>query len=107
MHPPQGAKLLAWCKDREDLRQFFVRATHAPTRQPGDFREDRMVLLEGLFDKESGWGCRFRCLWGRETGHHQPRGLTTRDGASGSRTCAQNPPTPIMIGMQFLGMRPV
>src|SRR3990167_1081395 len=54
VHPPQGVKLLAWCAEREDFRQFFVRAMQGPTPRPGNFSDDRMALLEGLLDKESG-----------------------------------------------------
>lgn len=54
VHPPQGVKLLAWCEEREGFRQFFVRAMVALTFQPGDFRADRMALLQGLLDKEAG-----------------------------------------------------
>lgn len=54
VHPPQGVKLLAWCEEREDFRQFFVRAMQDLTPRPGDFSEDRLALLEGLLDKESG-----------------------------------------------------
>ena len=51
MHPPQGVKLLAWCAERQDFRQFFVRSMQDPTPQAGDFSGDRMALLEGLLDK--------------------------------------------------------
>jgi hypothetical protein len=44
VHPPQGVKLLAWCAERQDFRQFFVRAMENPTPQPGDFSENRMWL---------------------------------------------------------------
>ena len=54
VHPPQGVKLLAWCAEREDFRQFFVRAMENPSTQPGDFSENRMGLLEGLLAKYSG-----------------------------------------------------
>ena len=54
VHPPQGVKLLAWCAEREDFRQFFVRSMRGPKPQPGDFSGDRMALLEGLLDKYSG-----------------------------------------------------
>lgn len=54
VHPPQGVKLLAWCEEREDFRQFFVRAMQDLTPRPGDFSEDRLALLEGLLDKETG-----------------------------------------------------
>lgn len=56
VHPPQGVKLLAWCEIREDFRQFFVRAITGLTLRGGDFRKDRLALLEGLLDKESGRG---------------------------------------------------
>ena len=52
VHPPQGVKLLAWCEKAEDFRQFFVRALRDPSPQPGDFRQDRMALLQGLAEKE-------------------------------------------------------
>lgn len=54
VHPPQGVKLLAWCAEREDFRQLFVRAMQGPTPRPGNFSDDRMALLESLLDKESG-----------------------------------------------------
>ncbi|MFD1881315.1 WYL domain-containing protein [Paracoccus pacificus] len=54
VHPPQGVKLLAWCEERAGFRQFFVRAMTALTPQPGDFGADRMALLQGLLDKETG-----------------------------------------------------
>ena len=54
VHPPQGVKLLAWCAERQDFRQFFVRSMEAPTAQAGDFSENRMALLEGLLAKYSG-----------------------------------------------------
>jgi predicted DNA-binding transcriptional regulator YafY len=53
VHPPQGVKLLAWCTERQDFRQFFVRAIQGPAPQHGDFSHDRMTLLEGLLDKYS------------------------------------------------------
>jgi predicted DNA-binding transcriptional regulator YafY len=53
VHPPQGVKLLAWCQERGDFRQFFVRAMTGLVSQPGDFSADRLALLEGLLDKES------------------------------------------------------
>ena len=53
VHPPQGVKLLAWCAERQDFRQFFVRSMQGPTPQAGDFSGDRMALLEGLLDKYS------------------------------------------------------
>ena len=54
VHPPQGVKLLAWCAERQDFRQFFVRSMQDPTPQTGDFSGDRMALLEGLLDKYTG-----------------------------------------------------
>ncbi len=54
VHPPQGVKLLAWCAEREDYRQFFVRAIHDIAPQQGDFSGDRMALLEGLLEKYTG-----------------------------------------------------
>ncbi len=54
VHPPQGVKLLAWCAERQDFRQFFVRSMKGPTPQLGDFSGDRMALLEGLLDKYTG-----------------------------------------------------
>jgi len=54
VHPPQGVKLLAWCAERQDFRQFFVRSMQDPTPQPGDFSGDRMALLQGLLDKYTG-----------------------------------------------------
>ena len=53
VHPPQGVKLLAWCEERKDFRQFFVRAMHVLTLGEGDFSEDRLALLHGLFEKEA------------------------------------------------------
>ena len=53
VHPPQGVKLLAWCQERQDFRQFFVRAMREVTALPGDFGPDRLALLKGLLDKES------------------------------------------------------
>lgn len=52
VHPPQGVKLLAWCLEREDYRQFFVRAMAQVTPLAGDFGDERMALLEGLVEKE-------------------------------------------------------
>lgn len=54
VHPSQGVKLLAWCEEREDFRQFFVRAMRGLTPRAGSFREDRLALLEGLLEKEAG-----------------------------------------------------
>ena len=54
VHPPQGVKLLVWCAERESFRQFFMRAMQRSTPRPGNFSDDRMALLEGLLDKESG-----------------------------------------------------
>ena len=54
VHPPQGVKLLAWCAEREDFRQFFVRSIQGPTPRPGDFSRNRLALLEGLLDKYTG-----------------------------------------------------
>ena len=56
VHPPQGVKLLAWCQERQDFRQFFVRAMQGVTAQPGDFGQGRLALLEGLLEKESWRG---------------------------------------------------
>lgn len=53
VHPPQGVKLLAWCEEREDFRQFFVRAIRGLTPRSGNFGEDRLALLEGLLEKEA------------------------------------------------------
>lgn len=52
VHPPQGVKLLAWCEERMDFRQFFVRAMRGLALREGDFSGDRLVLLQGLLDKE-------------------------------------------------------
>lgn len=52
VHPPQGVKLLAWCQEASGYRQFFVRAMRDLTRQPGDFTQERLTLLQGLLDKE-------------------------------------------------------
>lgn len=54
VHPPQGVKLLAWCEERKDFRQFFVRAMEGLTLGVGDFSRDRLALLQGLLDKEAG-----------------------------------------------------
>ncbi len=54
VHPPQGVKLLAWCEEREDFRQFFVRAIRGLAPRAGNFSEDRLALLEGLLEKEAG-----------------------------------------------------
>ena len=54
VHPLQGVKLLAWCAERQDFRQFFVRSMEGPTPQRGDFSGDRISLLEGLLDKYTG-----------------------------------------------------
>jgi len=54
VHPPQGVKLLAWCEERGDFRQFFVRAMRGLTPRAGDFSADRLALLEGLLEKEAG-----------------------------------------------------
>ena len=54
VHPPQGVKLLAWCEERKDFRQFFVRAIKGLTLGVGDFSGDRLGLLQGLLDKEVG-----------------------------------------------------
>ena len=53
VHPPQGVKLLAWCEERKDFRQFFVRAINGLTLGVGDFSGDRLALLQGLLDKEA------------------------------------------------------
>ncbi|MDO5611970.1 MAG: WYL domain-containing protein [Paracoccus sp. (in: a-proteobacteria)] len=52
VHPPQGVKLLAWCSEAGDYRQFFVRAMQGLTILPGNFSDDRMELLQGLVHKE-------------------------------------------------------
>ncbi|MDO5621016.1 MAG: WYL domain-containing protein [Paracoccus sp. (in: a-proteobacteria)] len=52
VHPAQGVKLLAWCLERQDYRQFFVREMAGLTSLPGDFRADRLALLDGLVAKE-------------------------------------------------------
>lgn len=54
VHPPQGVKLLAWCETREGFRQFFVRSVTGLAVRPGDFSTDRLALLQGLLDKETG-----------------------------------------------------
>jgi predicted DNA-binding transcriptional regulator YafY len=53
VHPPQGVKLVAWCAERKDFRQFFVRAMKGLTPREGDFSGDRLALLQGLLDKEA------------------------------------------------------
>ncbi len=52
VHPPQGVKLLAWCEKAQDYRQFFVRAMQGLATGSGDFRRDRLALLQGLAAKE-------------------------------------------------------
>ena len=54
VHPPQGVKLLAWCEERRDFRQFFVRSMQGLTRKEGDFSRKRLALLQGLLEKEAG-----------------------------------------------------
>jgi len=54
VHPPQGVKLLAWCEERGDFHQFFVRAMRGLTPRAGNFSADRFALLQGLLDKETG-----------------------------------------------------
>ncbi len=61
VHPPQGVKLLAWCAKREDFRQFFVREVNKPVLLKGDFRKNRLSLLEGLLDKESNGDWYYSC----------------------------------------------
>lgn len=56
VHPPQGVKLLAWCETRDGFRQFFVRAITGLAVRPGDFGAQRMALLQGLLEKETGLG---------------------------------------------------
>lgn len=53
VHPPQGVKVLAWCEERRDFRQFFVRAMRGLALREGDFSGERMTLLQGLLDKEA------------------------------------------------------
>ena len=53
VHPPQGVKLLAWCEERKDFRQFFVRAMRGLTLWEGDFSGERMALLRGLLEGEA------------------------------------------------------
>jgi predicted DNA-binding transcriptional regulator YafY len=45
VHPPQGVKLLAWCENRADFRQFFVRSISSLTSLSGDFSARRIHLL--------------------------------------------------------------
>ncbi|MDQ7776027.1 MAG: WYL domain-containing protein [Paracoccus aminovorans] len=52
VHPAQGVKLLAFCLQAQDFRQFFVRAMSGLAPQPGDFAAGRMALLTGLAEKE-------------------------------------------------------
>ncbi|MDO5603798.1 MAG: WYL domain-containing protein [Paracoccus sp. (in: a-proteobacteria)] len=52
VHPPQGVKLLGFCRERGDYRQFFVRAVADLSMQEGDFTADRLSLLQGLAEKE-------------------------------------------------------
>lgn len=53
VHPPQGVKLLAWCEERRDFRQFFVRAIQGLALREGDFSRNRLALLQGLLEKEA------------------------------------------------------
>ena len=53
VHPPQGVKLLAWCEERGDFRQFFVCAMQGLTLREGDFSGDRVELLQRLLEKEA------------------------------------------------------
>ncbi|WP_192931239.1 WYL domain-containing protein [Gemmobacter serpentinus] len=53
VHPPQGVKLLAWCEERRDFRQFFVRAMQGLTLREGEFSGDRLALVRGLLEKEA------------------------------------------------------
>lgn len=53
VHPLQGIKLLAWCEERGDFRQFFVRAMQGLTLREGEFSGDRVALLRGLLDREA------------------------------------------------------
>jgi predicted DNA-binding transcriptional regulator YafY len=53
VHPPQGIKLLAWCEELGDFRQFFVRAMQGLTLREGEFSGDRVALLRGLLDREA------------------------------------------------------
>jgi predicted DNA-binding transcriptional regulator YafY len=46
-------KLLAWCEERKDFRQFFVRAMQGVTLRVGDFSGGRVALLRGLLEKEA------------------------------------------------------
>ena len=76
VHPPQGVKLLAWCAERQDFRQFFVRSMQGPTPQPGDFSGDRTALLEGLLDKYTGRALASRCKRRAQLGPaHSRQGL--------------------------------
>ena len=45
--------MLAWCEERRDFRQFFVRAMRVLMLREGDFSGERMALLQGLLDKEA------------------------------------------------------
>ena len=53
VHPPQGVKLLAWCEERRDFRQFFVRTMRGLTHREGDFSAERIAMLQGLLKKEA------------------------------------------------------
>lgn len=53
VHPPQGVKLLAYCRKREDFRQFFVRSIKAPSLRPGTFAQSRIMLLQGMLDRDA------------------------------------------------------
>ncbi len=53
VHPAQGVKLIAWCEERNDFRQFFVRAMQDLDMRPGNFRQGRLSLLKAFLDKEA------------------------------------------------------
>lgn len=48
VHPPQGIKLLGWCRMRADYRQFFVRTMSRVASDGVRFADRRLMLLTGL-----------------------------------------------------------
>jgi len=47
VHPPQGVKLLVWCTERQDFRQFFVRSYRPRCRNPSTHGSHRTSSLFG------------------------------------------------------------
>lgn len=50
VHPPQGIKLIGWCKKRQDYRQFFIRALSDLALRGKGFADRRLTLLRALAD---------------------------------------------------------